>query len=99
MTLWKKLLNVFSTEKPSTQAANVQTVQQAKTSQLNTGIVRFFNCSKGYGFIRSKDTAQDIFVHVSDLNDRIQKGDQVTFEVRTVKRGFKAINVALVKAA
>tara|TARA_B100000678_G_scaffold291398_1_gene308082 strand:- start:664 stop:882 length:219 start_codon:yes stop_codon:yes gene_type:complete len=57
------------------------------------GTVKFFNESKGYGFIKSAETNQDIFVHVSGLNHKVNEGDNVTFEVKEGKRGLNAVNV------
>ena len=57
------------------------------------GTVKFFNESKGYGFIKNDDDNQDIFVHVSGLNHKVNEGDTVTFEVKDGKRGLNAVNV------
>ena len=57
------------------------------------GTVKFFNESKGYGFIKNDDTNEDIFVHVSGLNHQVQEGDAVTFDVKEGKRGLNATNV------
>lgn len=62
---------------------------------MNTGKVKFFNESKGYGFIKSDDSGQEIFVHVSGLIDEIREDDDVTFEVTEGKRGLNAIDVRL----
>lgn len=62
---------------------------------MNTGKVKFFNESKGYGFIKYDDSDQEIFVHVSGLIDEIREDDDVTFEVTEGKRGLNAIDVRL----
>jgi len=63
-----------------------------------TGAVKFFNATKGYGFIIDDDTKNDVFVHVSDLSDprmknTLRSGDFVTFEIKDGKKGIKAVNV------
>lgn len=60
---------------------------------MKEGIVKFFNESKGYGFI--KDTASDneYFVHISGLVDEIRQDDEVTFELKEGKKGLNAVNV------
>jgi CspA family cold shock protein len=57
------------------------------------GTVKFFNDTKGFGFIAPEDGSKDVFVHVSGLEDDIQEGDKVSFEVEETKKGPAAINV------
>lgn len=64
-------------------------------SQVNSGRIKFFNRRKGYGFIQSENLDQDIFVHVSDLEDIVAKGDRVIFEIESSPRGPEARNVRL----
>lgn len=61
---------------------------------MKTGTVKFFNESKGFGFIVS-EAGQEIFVHVSGLVDKINQGDKVTYEVTEGRKGLNAINVRL----
>lgn len=63
---------------------------------MKQGTVKFFNESKGFGFIRSDD-GQEIFVHVTGLVDKIKEGDKVTFDVVQGKKGLNAVNVKLQK--
>lgn len=63
---------------------------------MNKGIVRFFNESKGFGFIVDAHSAQEIFVHVTGLVDEIREDDEVAYEVREGKRGPNAINVRVI---
>ena len=60
---------------------------------MKKGKVKFFNSSKGYGFIVEDDTQEEIFVHVTGLEAEIQKDDEVTFDVIEGKKGLNAINV------
>ncbi len=62
---------------------------------METGVVKFFNESKGFGFIKTEKTGQDIFVHVSGLKEEIRENDKVTFEVQEGKKGLNAVNVRL----
>ncbi len=62
---------------------------------MKTGKVKFFNESKGYGFIMDKETETDYFVHVSGLVDEITKDDEVTFELKEGKKGMNAVDVRL----
>ncbi|MBK8426636.1 MAG: cold shock domain-containing protein [Lewinellaceae bacterium] len=57
------------------------------------GTVKFFNESKGFGFIVDDSTGEEIFVHVSGLIDDIREGDKVTFETARGKKGMNAVNV------
>ncbi|MCX8212093.1 MAG: CspA family cold shock protein [Neolewinella sp.] len=57
------------------------------------GTVKFFNDTKGFGFIAPEDGSKDVFVHVSGLIDDIQEGDKVSFEVEDTKKGPAAIEV------
>lgn len=63
---------------------------------MNTGKVKFFNETKGFGFISEEQSGQDYFVHVSGLVDEINEGDQVEFELKEGKKGLNAVNVKVV---
>ncbi|MBT8319291.1 MAG: cold shock domain-containing protein [Gramella sp.] len=61
------------------------------------GTVKFFNESKGYGFITNDDTKRDIFVHITALNgETLQEGDRVEYEETEGKKGINATDVRLV---
>lgn len=72
-------------------------ISQGATAKKNkTGIVKFFNRQKGYGFIESQNTSKDVFVHATNLEDNIRKGDQVAFELNYGTKGLEATNVKVV---
>ena len=66
-----------------------------------TGIVKFFNSSKGFGFITPDDGAKDVFVHVSALErsgiSHLDDGQKVSFETEPDRQGKgpKAINLEI----
>ena len=62
---------------------------------MKTGTVKFFNESKGFGFIKEDGNGQEIFVHVTGLKDKIRENDSVVFEVQEGKKGLNAVNVKL----
>lgn len=62
---------------------------------MKKGIVKFYNNSKGYGFIKEEGTEEEIFVHASGLAVEINKNDKVRFEVQPGRRGMNAINVKI----
>jgi CspA family cold shock protein len=62
---------------------------------MQTGTVKFFNNTKGFGFIKDNDGDKEHFVHVSGLVDKVKEGDEVTFELQEGKKGLNAVNVRL----
>ena len=62
---------------------------------MNRGKVKFFNESKGYGFIKDDETNKEYFVHVSGLIDEVKDDDDVEFELVEVLKGLNAVNVKL----
>ncbi len=62
---------------------------------MKTGTVKFFNESKGFGFITESGSGQEIFVHVSGLAQEIRENDSVTYDVQEGKKGLNAVNVRL----
>jgi CspA family cold shock protein len=60
---------------------------------MATGTVKFFNETKGFGFIKVDGSGEEIFVHVSGLVDNIQQDDKVTFDIGQGKKGMTATNV------
>jgi CspA family cold shock protein len=58
-----------------------------------TGTVKFFNDSKGFGFIIADDSQEEIFVHQTGLIHEIQEGDKVQFNIKAGKKGPNAVDV------
>ena len=79
-------------------------IKVKETEELNdnqekkrlNGMVKWFNVTKGYGFIKEDDNDTEHFVHVSGLIDRITEGDKVEFELKEGNKGLNAINVKVI---
>jgi cold shock protein len=63
---------------------------------MSEGTVKFFNESKGFGFIKPSDSNEDIFVHSSGLKQRIKENDRVKFNVERGKKGLSAGDVEVI---
>lgn len=64
---------------------------------MSTGKIKFFNESKGFGFVKDNETDQEFFVHVSGLKQPVKQNDEVEYEVSEGKKGLMAINVKVIK--
>ena len=61
-----------------------------------TGKVKWFNSTKGFGFIERDDKENDVFVHSSAVRDaglELNEGDVITFEITETQKGNSAINL------
>lgn len=63
---------------------------------MKKGTVKFFNDSKGFGFIVDDETKTEYFVHVSGLIDEIKEGDSVSYELKEGRKGLNAHNVSVI---
>ena len=63
---------------------------------MRNGIVKFFNGSKGFGFIKEEGVEKDHFVHVSGIIDEIKEGDDVEFELKEGRKGLNAVDVRVI---
>ena len=60
---------------------------------MKKGTVKFFNESKGFGFVVDEETKEEYFVHVTGLIDEIKEDDQVEFDLKDGRKGLNAVNV------
>ncbi|MGB0805136.1 MAG: cold-shock protein [Salibacteraceae bacterium] len=60
---------------------------------MNKGKVKFFNDTKGFGFIVDEESKKEYFVHVSGLIDEVREDDDVEFELTEGRKGLNAVNV------
>lgn len=70
-----------------------QSNRNHKLYTMQKGTVKFFNATKGFGFIVPEDGGAEIFVHSSGLKEPIRENDTVSYEVADGKKGLNAVNV------
>jgi cold shock protein len=64
---------------------------------MQEGTVKFFNASKGFGFITPTNGGADVFVHITGVNGDLYEHDKVTYDVEEGRKGLNAINVQVTK--
>jgi len=62
---------------------------------MNNGTVKFYNESKGFGFIKDANSPKEYFVHSTGIKENIKENDEVTFDLQEGKKGLNAVNVRL----
>lgn len=62
---------------------------------MYNGTVKFFNDSKGFGFIKDANSSKEYFVHSNGLKEPIKENDEVTFDLEEGRKGLNAVNVKL----
>ncbi len=62
---------------------------------MKEGKVKFFNETKGFGFIKDVESEKEYFVHVSGLIDEVRENDSVFYDLQEGKKGLNAVNVKL----
>ncbi len=72
----------------------IKPILLGKIKKKKKGTVKFFNTTKGFGFIKGED-GQEVFVHVTGLQEEIQENDVVSYDTEVGNRGVNAINVRL----
>lgn len=78
------------------RASNSDSFYPYPTHML-TGTVKFYNDTKGFGFIIADDNQEEIFVHQTGLIHEIQEGDRVQFNIKAGKKGPNAVDVTRVQ--
>ena len=63
---------------------------------MKKGTVKFFNESKGFGFVTEEGSGTDYFIHISGLIDDVREGDVVEIELKEGKKGMNAVDVKVI---
>tara|TARA_B100000767_G_C19545259_1_gene442534 strand:- start:314 stop:505 length:192 start_codon:yes stop_codon:yes gene_type:complete len=63
---------------------------------MKQGTVKFFNESKGFGFITDTESNEEFFVHISGLIDEVREGDSVEFDLKEGRKGMNAVEVKVI---
>ncbi|HEU4719704.1 MAG TPA: cold shock domain-containing protein [Bacteroidia bacterium] len=61
---------------------------------MQNGTVKFFNQTKGFGFIKTEN-GEEVFVHVTGLKEEVRDNDEVVFDLEEGRKGLNAVNVRL----
>jgi CspA family cold shock protein len=84
----------------SVENSRIKFIRKQRRNRMANGVVKWFNNSKGFGFI-TQDNGEDVFVHFSAITGdgfkSLNEGDKVTFEVVKGPKGLQAANVSKVQ--
>ena len=89
----EKIISAKATNFPVTMHRHIAKDHFFQFFLMHTGTVKFFNETKGFGFIVDDSTQEEFFVHVTGLVDKIREGDKVEFELTRGKKGMNAVDV------
>ena len=89
-------LSADNPRRPAVAACHSASLSSPSPIML-TGTVKFYNDSKGFGFIVADDNQEEIFVHQTGLVHEIQDGDRVEFELKEGKKGPNAVKVTRIQ--
>ena len=67
-----------------------------KINKMKKGKVKFFNITKGFGFIEDIESGNEYFVHSTGLIDRIKEDDKVEFSLKQGNKGMNAVEVKII---
>ena len=73
----------------------IHLVSKMPESKSHTGIVKFFDEVKGYGFIIDDESGDEFFCHKTRRKELIEEGDRVSFNIIDGRKGLNAVDVAL----
>ena len=76
---------------------NLFSSSEIDSSERREGTIKFYNRTKGFGFITTAGTDEEVFVHKSGLIDKIRRDDKVSFSVEKGEKGIHAIKVKKIK--
>ena len=62
---------------------------------MQKGTIKFFNESRGFGFITMQSSENEVFVHISGLIDKVRENDDVVFDVVQGPKGLSAVKVKI----
>ncbi|KAA6205516.1 MAG: cold-shock protein [Candidatus Tokpelaia sp.] len=89
--------------KEKAEAEKKKRQEEARKQGKQSGVVKFFNADKGFGFIKPDDGSADIFVHISAVQasglSSLQEAQKVSFDTEADKRGKgpKAVNLSIIE--
>jgi CspA family cold shock protein len=63
---------------------------------LKTGVIKFFNDSKGFGFVVEDGSNTEYFLHASGCIDQVREGDSIEFDIKEGRKGLNAVDVRVV---
>jgi cold shock CspA family protein len=86
-----KKMKVFKVEDMQIGVPKYEPNSEEET--IRSGVVTFFNETKGFGFINDLQSQERVFVHINQLTERIDEGDKVSFETEMGPKGLNAVNV------
>lgn len=90
-------MSLISTIKSWFSSSNEAPVGSTESGKQMFGVVKYYNRSKGYGFIDSQQMKERIFLHISNADAKLKVGDPVEFTLGKNKKGFIAEGVKKVK--
>lgn len=80
-------------EKIPPTVANANDLQEEEAQR--SGVITFFDDTKGYGFIKDSANGQSVFIHVNATDVELKEGLEVNFDIEKGPKGFSAVNVSL----